>query len=105
MVYAHRNPCVYIEKWLIMVGKIETNEVYLKKLVKSQERVVEVKFDKIPMMRQGEAKFDIFVLPMAYLGMNQELSLSIQVDAKERIERDVEYHEDDLNLEKNKSWF
>ncbi len=105
MVYAYRNPCVYVEKWLVMIGRIETNECYLRKLVKSQERVVEVKFDKIPMTSSGEIKFDIFVLPMAYLGMNQEINLSFNVIARTQIERENEYHEDDLNLEKNKSWF
>ncbi len=79
MVYAFRNPCVYKEKWLVMIGRIDENVCYLKKLVTSQERVTEVKFDKIPMMAKGEVKFDIFVLPMSYIGMNQEINLAFKV--------------------------
>jgi len=35
MVYSIRNPYVLTEKWLIMIGKIDENVCYLKKLVTS----------------------------------------------------------------------
>ena len=57
------------------------------------------------MMTVGEVKLDLFVLPMAYLGLNIHIPLAFTVYNKGHFNRSFQYHEDDLNLEKEQSFF
>jgi len=74
---------------------------------------VEVKFENIPVhylasqignTKQIAFKLDLYVLSMNYLGLDYVKTLEIDVKKKDFYDRNVSYHEDDLNLDKHQTF-